>query len=182
MLARAKQQYLAFLLNLASGKLGTSSVVTADGGTASQVLQYVADLINDGISSNDEKAKDLCDTINNAQIIAAGQVPLGNYTTIAYAPDRLANLPLMVSPNPGSVGVQVFSFGVSSPGEAVLEVYDVNGRRVAAPFSGHLDTGEHRFTWSGLSDDGRRIAGGIYFGRLVTGEGVRTVRFVRLGR
>jgi hypothetical protein len=71
------------LLNVASGKLPTFAVVSSDGRTASQALQYVADTINDGNSSNDEVAKDIGDDINNAKVVPAGVIP-HDYTTIYY--------------------------------------------------------------------------------------------------
>jgi hypothetical protein len=184
MLARAKQQYLAFLLNVASGKLATSAVVTADGGTASQVLQYAADLINDGNASNDELAKNLGDTINNAQMIAAGVVPIEQYGDISYAMRRFGNMPLQVSPNPGtgSPHPYVFSFGMPIAGEATLEIYDVSGRLVATPLARALATGEQQVVWEGSRADGRRVAQGVYFARLATPEGSKAIKFVHMGR
>lgn len=184
MLAKAKQQYLAFLLNVASGKLLPSTPVTVDGGTASQVLQYVADLVNDGDASNDELAKNIGDTINNAGVIAAGVVPLDQYADIAYAMPQFADMPFRVSPNPGTGGARpyVFSFGMPLAGQATLEVYDVSGRRVATPLARSLAAGEHRVVWQGTTADGARVARGVYFGRLTTPEGARVVKFVQMGR
>lgn len=180
---RAKQQYLALLLNLASGKLLTTSVVSDDGRTASQALQYVADLIVDGIAANDETAKDVADTINNADAVAAGVIP-DSYSTIHYAVPQASGSLFRILPNPVvRDGACRFSFSMPASGRATLDVYDVTGRRVATVFSGRLEAGPARISWNRPADEqGRSLAQGVYFARLATDRGAqRTVKFVHLG-
>jgi FlgD Ig-like domain len=188
MLDRAKQQYLAFLLNMASGKLLSYSVVSADGATASQALQYVAALIGDGDPSNDERAKDVCDRINNAQQVAAGVIPLDIENIVykllpssdaAAAPGEGAWL--QVSPNPG-YGTYAFALNVPAKGTVTLAVYDATGRRVANLLSQTLEAGSREVVWDGESDTGGRIGQGVYFARLTAPDGVRSVKFVHMNR
>ncbi len=49
---------------------------------------------------------------------------------------------------------------------AVLELYDVTGRRVRTLLSAPLGPGEHRVTWDGTDERGQRVASGAYFARL----------------
>jgi hypothetical protein len=180
MLDRAKQQYLALLLNVASAKLLTSTVVTADERTASQAIQYIADLINDGDGSNDELAKNLSETLNDAQIIGAGVVP-DEYGDIAYKIPSRDGTPFTVSPNPGGSRDYKFSFAIAREGEATIEIFDVAGRRVAMLAAGNT-AGRREVSWTGVESDGRRIAQGIYFARLSTPDQVEIVKFAHLAR
>lgn len=183
MLDRAKQQYLALLLNLASGKLLTSSVVTADGGTASQIVQFIADLINDGDASNDELAKNLGDTINNAQLVATGLLPLDQYGDISYRESQAeVTSYFQVSPNPRGDGPFTFSFGMPVEGETTLEVYDVSGRRVALLVAARLAGGEHQVSWDGTSGGGEWMSPGVYFAQLTTPSGTRKVKLIQQRR
>jgi hypothetical protein len=183
MLERAKRQYLALLLNLASIKLRTTDVVSVDGKTASQAVQYIADLINDTDQDGDdadlEVAKDIADAINNAQEVAAGTIP-DTYDHIAYSRGR-AVLGLSVSPNPGH-GTRIISFWLAQPGPVSLEVYDVRGRRIATPFKGSLGAGWQKINWNGRTNDGSRMGQGVYFTRLRTASGHTTTKFVGTSR
>jgi hypothetical protein len=176
--AKAKQQYLALLLNLASGKLLTSSIVSDDGATASQAVQQVAAYINDMDSSNDEIAKDICDTINNAQLVAAGVINVGLYDHIAYS--RSVRPEFWVSPNPGRHGRHMFGFTLPSRATVNIVVYNLAGRRVAAPFAGMMEAGSHRVPWNGRSEQGARLGSGIYFAKMVTPMGTRTLKLLRI--
>jgi len=179
---KAKQQYLALLLNLASGKILTSTVVSTDGATASQAIQYIADLLNDADPSNDELAKDIAEAINDATLVGSGVIPLG-YDDIAYARPRFADAPLRVFPNPGSPSSgYVFSFAIPAAGEASLEIYDVAGRRVAVPMKGDVEAGQRQLRWDGRTLDGGRVGQGVYFARLTTAAGVKSVKLVHLAR
>jgi len=187
MLDRAKQQYLALLLNVASGKLLTSSVVSEDlpdGATASQALQYVVDLINDGDPSNDELAKDICDTINNAQLVAAGVTGILDSDDIAYAPGvgetpRFVDRPLSVYPNPGGAQPYRFSFSTPVSQQLRLEIYNVAGQRVAT-LTRTFGVGDATLLWNGKTTAGSSLVPGVYFARLRTATGMKSVKFVHV--
>ncbi len=181
-IVRAKQQYLALLLNIASGKLSTYFVVSEDGRTASQAVQYIADLINDGDPSNDLLAKEIGGKINSAQLLPAGLIPEG-YETIYYARPTVEDRPLTVFPNPGGASkAYTLSFTIPVPGWTSLEIFNVAGRRVATFLSGEMPAGHREVTWQGRDSAGRRIVDGVYFARLTTPEGRQTAKFVHLGR
>jgi hypothetical protein len=68
------------------------------------------------------------------------------------------------SPNPSGGRVRL---DVSLPVRARvrLEVFDVQGRRVASLMDGLDDAGVHPVTWDSRDDAGRRVAAGVYWAR-----------------
>jgi hypothetical protein len=67
-------------------------------------------------------------------------------------------------PNPFNPGT-VIEFQLHHAGEVSLKVYDVLGREVAVLANGTLNAGTYRVPF-----DGRQLASGIYYYRLVTGS------------
>jgi hypothetical protein len=87
-----------------------------------------------------------------------------------------------VRPNPFNPRAEI-SFTLSSAGAAgpvQLEIYDLEGRRIANLFEGQLGPGPHMRTWNGLSDDGTPARSGVYFGYLTTQEGTVGEKLVLL--
>jgi hypothetical protein len=70
------------------------------------------------------------------------------------------------------------TFLIDSPAEvaAKLEVFDVQGRRIATPFDGVLAQGHASVTWPLAASDGARVASGVYFARLTFAGGNRSVQ------
>lgn len=66
-----------------------------------------------------------------------------------------------IAPNPFNPATEV-SFRLAHPSSVLLEVYDVAGRRIAELVHGQLDAGAHKVPF-----DGRELASGVYFARLV---------------
>lgn len=99
------------------------------------------------------------------------------------APESGTPLPLLAAePNPfrpGDGGLSLrFALGV--PGRAVLDVYDVAGRRLRRLAAGELPAGEHLLRWDGRDARGRPAATGVYFVRLEAGAASRALRIVLL--
>jgi len=46
-----------------------------------------------------------------------------------------------------------------------LEIFDVQGRRVATVLEGQQEAGMHPVTWDSRDLVGRRVAGGVYWAR-----------------
>jgi len=82
-------------------------------------------------------------------------------------------------PNPFNPKTTV-AFYMPERGAMELAVYDVSGRRVALLESGTTDAGEHRAEWNGRCSDGSAAATGVYFMRLRTPDGTKTVKAVLL--
>ena len=80
-------------------------------------------------------------------------------------------------PNPFNSGT-VITWFLLQPGPARLEVFALNGQRVAVLSRGHHEAGLHRLRWDGRDDQGRPLASGTYLYRLVTAEEVSARKFV----
>jgi hypothetical protein len=68
-------------------------------------------------------------------------------------------------PNPFRSGT-TFGIDLPRPTKVKVTVYDISGRRVATLVSKGLDAGHHEVQWLGRDQSGRRVASGVYFGRL----------------
>ncbi|MCP4546280.1 MAG: T9SS type A sorting domain-containing protein [bacterium] len=68
------------------------------------------------------------------------------------------------------------------PGKAPVDlaVFDVKGRRVATLVQGTLAAGEHEVVWHGRDSNGRPVATGLYFSRLVCGDQTLTRKMLLL--
>ena len=83
-------------------------------------------------------------------------------------------------PNPFNASA-AFEFTVPSGGGLVtLTVYDLAGRAVRTLVSEPAGKGRHTAGWDGTDDDGRRVAGGVYFVTLEVPGGVVAQKAVLL--
>ena len=94
------------------------------------------------------------------------------------AADRLAVLD-GASPNPFRTGSTI-EYSLSRPGPVVLDLFDVQGRRVARLQNGPMDAGTHRADWNGLDASGRSLPGGVYFIRLEADGRTETGKVTKL--
>jgi hypothetical protein len=72
------------------------------------------------------------------------------------------------SPNPFSPET-AFRFGMLAPGTVRLAIYDLAGRCVRTLVDGPASAGWQTAYWDGRSDNGDRVASGVYFCRLEAG-------------
>jgi hypothetical protein len=103
------------------------------------------------------------------------RIPLSATLDASRPQARESRLSLAVSPNPARGSVALF-FSLPAAGHVRLTLLDVSGREVARPVDREVDPGAHQVAWPTAS------APGIYFARLQSRAGVRTSRFVVLGR
>jgi hypothetical protein len=73
------------------------------------------------------------------------------------------------SPNP-VVGGTSFSYTLPAEGFMQLAVYNALGQKIATVAQGVQPAGSHMVSWNGLSDNGARMAPGVYLYRLETGS------------
>ena len=97
------------------------------------------------------------------------------------APVAQDEIALAAAPNPVFRSTR-FAFTLSREADVQLEVFDLNGRRVAAPFSGHAALGTTSADWSLTSAGGSPVPAGIYFARLRGLGQTAVTRLVVLGR
>ena len=91
------------------------------------------------------------------------------------APDETKLLPNY--PNPFRRATTI-EYALEERQEVRIAIYDVLGRRVEVLVDGPKRAGFHRLQWQGRGRDGRPVASGVYFARLVAGSTTRTERLV----
>ncbi|MCP4545978.1 MAG: T9SS type A sorting domain-containing protein, partial [bacterium] len=82
-------------------------------------------------------------------------------------------------PNPFNPTTTI-TFDMPKSGKVDLAIYDVTGRRVATLVNGTVDAGQHEIMWQGKDDSGNRVASGLYFSRLISGEEMLTRKMMLL--
>ncbi|HHS51037.1 MAG TPA: T9SS type A sorting domain-containing protein [candidate division Zixibacteria bacterium] len=82
-------------------------------------------------------------------------------------------------PNPFNNRVH---FRVTLPANELVsvDVFDLNGKRVATVAHGNFEAGVHRFTWDGRADFGGKLPSGVYFYRVATPSISKTLKGVYL--
>jgi hypothetical protein len=80
-------------------------------------------------------------------------------------------------PNP-SRDVIGFEYSLPSASAVQLAVHDVAGRTVAKLVDGQQPAGDHSHFWKAVDQEGRRLASGVYFARLVAAGRTRSRSFV----
>jgi hypothetical protein len=82
-------------------------------------------------------------------------------------------------PNPFGAATTI-RYGLVGPAHVRVEIYDIRGAFVRMLVNERLPAGHHRAAWDGRDDRGHRVASGVYFCRLETGEFRETRRMVLL--
>jgi len=72
-------------------------------------------------------------------------------------------------PNPFNAET-VIAFGLSQPGQVVIEIFNILGQKVKTVVNGQMPAGYHKISWEGKDAQGKKVASGIYFYRMKTGE------------
>jgi hypothetical protein len=106
-------------------------------------------------------------------------VPTSGGSTVAVGDAAAVDFLATPSPNPFR-GSATFRFGLARAGDAQLELFDVQGRRVCTLASGHLAPGPHLATWNGRDQQGNGVRAGVYFVRLTTASRTFHARVVAL--
>jgi len=87
------------------------------------------------------------------------------------------------APNPARAGTDAgttLRFDLPAAGDARLEAFSVDGRRVATIAAGWRLAGAHRVAWDGRDASGRALASGVYLIRLTAGAREATRKVVLL--
>lgn len=101
-------------------------------------------------------------------------VPIGSVREPAHL---LGIRALSSNPFGDRIGFEVF---LAKPGVVRLQILDVCGRLVSDLGTLDIATDREGVFWDGRSDDGRRVASGLYFIRASTGEVVRSLAIMKV--
>ncbi|MCK4546247.1 MAG: T9SS type A sorting domain-containing protein [Candidatus Eisenbacteria sp.] len=101
-------------------------------------------------------------------------------TAVAATEFKPAELVLRQNrPNPFNPVTEI-EFGLPSLQNITLEVYNVQGQRIATLAKGAYPGGYHQVVWRGTDDGGVEVSTGVYFCRLVTDEKVMTRKMMMI--
>jgi hypothetical protein len=76
--------------------------------------------------------------------------------------------------------VTTIRYTLDRDAEVSLKIYDVRGAVVRVLHRGRQEEGAHSFQWDGRSEDGRRVATGVYFYQLQVGDRREAKKMIRL--
>jgi hypothetical protein len=88
---------------------------------------------------------------------------------------ELDELRLESTPNPFAESTKL-TFAVSRSQPVQLKVLDVTGRTIRTLVDGPVPAGPNSVRWDGRDSGGAQAASGVYFFRLVTDEGLKTIK------
>jgi hypothetical protein len=161
---RAKQQLLALLLNVASGKILLTEIISDDGANVSQAITFCDNLID--LGTDYELAKTIADEINNGRMVPAGWIPLD--TEMIYYARRLIEMS-NVMPTVFTKSTKItFMLGGEGQVPVDLKIFDVTGRLVRTVADRSFGPGLNSVVWDGRNDYGANVATGVYFYLLST--------------
>jgi hypothetical protein len=99
-----------------------------------------------------------------------GIVDVSGLSGVGKGPgDGEFTLSVMVRPNPArefDITIQGAPLPGAGSTPSPLEIYDVRGRAVASPHLIAADVNRWTYEWDGTGENGRRLAGGVYFARI----------------
>lgn len=121
---------------------------------------------------------DLVVTIDGVADTLESAFSYGGTTGVTPPPAAPRELALRAGPTPFRDGLAL-SFAVPAAGRWTLELYDSRGARVRR-FEGETPGAAHELRWDGRDAAGRDAAPGVYFARLTTPAGQRSIRAVKL--
>ena len=91
-------------------------------------------------------------------------------------PRANANL-LSMLPNPFRTSIQI-DYAISCAQDVNFTIYDVCGKKVKTLVDGYQEAGQFSVTWTGCDEKGRKLAAGIYFGRIEVGKNAVTNKLI----
>jgi len=86
---------------------------------------------------------------------------------------------LQVAPNP-SRGTVVIDYALPAAGRTRVAIYDAAGRVARVLKDGESAAGAHQLSWTGADASGRRLPAGVYFVRLDSGSGTRSLKLTQV--
>ena len=174
MCRKAKRQFLALLLNVASGKLAVCNCLE-DGRVVGDVITEVDSLLQGSPDRDEcEYAKTLSDDINTGESVVpcSGSVPESPTGGVQVATS-------LVRPRTSDGGI-VLEYELSGPQRVRLDIYSSTGRLVRRLVDGQQGSGSYKIAWDGLNESGAAVPSGVCFVRLETGRTVRSAKLILL--
>ncbi len=100
---------------------------------------------------------------------------------VTSTPEEELNTVALISdiyPNPSSGQVNI-SFSLENEMPVSIEIYNIEGQKVATLVESTLKAGTHDLQWNGSGDDGHELGSGIYLCTLKTNSVIATKKLIR---
>ena len=168
---------VTFSVTAGGGTLSAATATTDANGQAVTRLTLGSDAGTNTVSATVEGLESVTFTATAQESPFASLFDLfggGKRVALPDSPQLAQN-----APNPFN-SQTVLSYFLHAPGPAHVEVFALNGQRVAVLHQGPQQAGYHRLHWDARDDAGRPVASGIYLYRLVTNEVVLTRKLLLL--
>ena len=195
MCRKAERQFMALLLNVASGKLSPCNCLS-DGRTVGEVIAEIEELLaGDPGHATCERAKTLADDINRGASLVDCNSQNDNNSQLTSFPSNTTQPShiLEAFPNPFTSTTLIhYITPVEREQETgdrsvSLKVYNLSGRLVRTLVDGSASSGpipnpESRITvaWDGRDEAGERVPSGVYLYRLTSGTFGTTMKLILL--
>lgn len=82
-------------------------------------------------------------------------------------------------PNPFNTST-VITYSLKATSHVNLNIYNIRGERVRQLIDSKMISGSHSVTWDGKDEEGKEVASGIYFARLVAAPHSQTIKLTLL--
>ena len=186
MCRKAERQFMALLLNVASGKLALCNCLS-DGRRVEEVIAEIETILSGSRDhASCERAKTLADEINTGEalvncsdptdedtnknaerIVFSTPNPFWGKTIIRYKIPEIIkeDVPLIAGDSEGRIPVR-------------LKIIDVTGRLVKVLMDEKQSPGDYRVEWIGEDATGVRMTSGIYFYRLEVGSSYQSGKII----
>lgn len=146
---------------------GNGALLTTTFMPSDTVYSVALELVNDGTTDSTSVHFD-------DFVVTADEILIGN-PTLGVVPALPLALTLTAAPNPAA-GRMLFGLELAESALARVDVFDLQGRRIATLCNARLDAGHHELAWPGAADGA--IAPGLYLAVARTGAARVTRRFV----
>ena len=168
---------VTFSVTAGGGTLSATTATTDANGQATTTLTLGSDPGTNTVSATVEGLESVTFTATGQESPFASLFDLfggGKLVALPDSPQLAQN-----APNPFN-SQTVLAYFLPAPGPAHVEVFALNGQRVAVLHQGPQQAGYHRLHWDARDDAGRPVASGMYLYRLVTEEVVLTRKLILL--
>jgi uncharacterized protein (AIM24 family) len=177
MCRKARRQFMALLLNVASGRMTTCQELT-DGSTVQDAIDQIKTLLDSPDHGSCERAKIIADDINNSRTLldcdpnysSAG--PNNNPTSKSSPNPFISSTKIIykiIDPVVDPENSQAI-LSTENPQRIELRIYDLMGREVRTLVDGVQPTGNYSVNWDGKNYRGENVPSGVYFYRLQSGN------------
>ena len=150
----------------------TKSTISSAGNSASSANYILKDAAGQSIAGESKSA---------TRIEQAGFYTYGTKTTVGI--QELPITPKVFSlsqpfPNPVTKGIANIKYAVPRTSNVNVRIYNVTGRAIKTIANGEKVPGMYNFVWNGSSDNGEKVAQGVYFVRMIAPEYKATKKLI----